>query len=759
MPSHIQQFKKLLSEVDHAPDLNAALKLIVESLSQLMQAKVCSVYLVMEHELSPASLLLKANVGFSEKVVNEVELSIGEGLVGRVAERAEVINLDDASAHKQFHSVDEIDELAFQGFLGVPIVEHGEVLGVIVLQKEQHRFSDEHEAFLITLASRLTAAILHAKNEGEFQQKRETQSESVVLHGVAGSPGISIGQAVLLFERNHLSSVQNKPSRGEAVEKALLDKVLKQVIDELAEQANIMKHTLTEAELSLFTVYGQMLEGGALVEEAYINIRNGSWAPLAWRDSVETHAQIFETMEDEYLAERAQDVRDLGKRVLNTLVGSKDELLSYPDNVVLVGENISVTDLARVPQGHLKGIVSGHGSKSSHVAILAHGLGVPAVMGVSNIPRRGIDGTSIVVDGYSGQVYVDPDADLFETLQQSINEEDEILQKLDNLLAEPATTTDGVTVSVYVNSGLMADLSPAVSSHSDGVGLYRTEIPFQVRDRFPSEAEQYELYYQLLKQFKGKPVVLRTLDVGGDKPLSYFPIEEDNPFLGWRGIRITLDHPEIFITQVRAMLWANVDSQNLRILLPMVTNRVELDDALILIHRAKNELEEEHECEVPFPQVGVMIEVPAAVYQIEELCQLVDFVSIGTNDLTQYLLAVDRNNENVAGLYSSLHPAVIKALRQIVTGAMKQNTPVSVCGEMAGDAMGALILLGLGVENLSMSVGSIGRVKETIRHFSLLEAHQLVEQALELADPDDIQDLLIEAINGKGLGGLIRPGQ
>jgi len=266
------------------------------------------------------------------------------------------------------------------------------------------------------------------------------------------------------------------------------------------------------------------------------------------------------------------------------------------------------------------------------------------------------------------------------------------------------------------------------------------------------------LYHQILSLFKGKPVVFRTLDVGGDKPLSYFPINEENPFLGWRGIRITLDHPEIFMTQVRAMLRANMGFNNLHILLPMVTNRIELDDALILIHRAKNELEEELSSDVPFPKVGVMIEVPAAVYQIEELCQLVDFVSVGTNDLTQYLLAVDRNNENVAELYTTLHPAVLKALRQIVQGALKQNTPVSVCGEMAGDPFGMLLLLGLGIESLSMSVGSISRIKHIIRNFSKVEAHELLEQALELADPDDIRDLLVEAINDKDLGGLIRAG-
>ncbi|MBC8506889.1 MAG: phosphoenolpyruvate-protein phosphotransferase PtsP, partial [Chloroflexi bacterium] len=233
--------------------------------------------------------------------------------------------------------------------------------------------------------------------------------------------------------------------------------------------------------------------------------------------------------------------------------------------------------------------------------------------------------------------------------------------------------------------------------------------------------DQYRICREVLKTFKGMPVVLRTLDVGGDKPLSYFPIREDNPFLGWRGIRIMLDHPDIFITQVRAMMRANVGLENLHILLPMISGLQELDDALILLHRAKEEVEEEMGQPVRFPHVGAMIEVPSSIYQIDEICQMVDFISIGTNDLTQYLLAVDRNNESVAELFSSMHPSVLRALEQVVLGAARQNTPVSVCGEMAGDPIGVLALMGLGIESLSMSAGSLPRAKKVIRSFSLSE--------------------------------------
>ncbi len=758
MNSSADILKKIVYDVDHAKNLSCALELIVSRVSDVLDADICSVYIVQKNEKERKQLVLRANKGFDIEDNILVTLNIGDGLVGRIAERSESMNVLDAQLHKQFQAFTQIDEDDCGAFLGVPIIEHGIVLGVVVVQKKQGQFSDENEAFLTTLASRLSNAILHAKNAGDLQQQLDSSRSSIELNGSPGSPGISIGNSVLLFDHDFVSSVPQKPSRGVDVETKVFNAAIDAVIAELNEQADIMRVSLPESEVALFTVYIQMLQDGPLIEETIKGIKEGLWAPLAWRNSIETHAEIFDSMNDAYLAERAQDVRDLGKRVSKGMTHSKEELLNYPQDTILIGDNISVTDLARVPAGILKGIVSGHGSKSSHVAILAHALGVPAVMGVPNLPTRGVEGKTIVVDGYSGHVYIDPRPELFNSLIEAINEDDLILLELDDLIEERATTTDGVDVSLYVNSGLMADLTPSISAGADGIGLYRTEIPFQIRDRFPTESEQFEQYRELLSLFKGKPVVLRTLDVGGDKPLSYFPINEDNPFLGWRGIRITLDHPEIFMTQVRAMLRANIGLNNCHILLPMVTNRIELDDALILIHRAKNELEDELNTDVPFPKVGVMIEVPAAVYQIEEFCQLVDFVSVGTNDLTQYLLAVDRNNENVADIYTSLHPAVLKALQQIVDGALKQNTPVSVCGEMAGDPLGMLLLIGLGIENLSMSVGSISRIKQVIRHFSTVEARQLLDQAIELSDPDDIRDMLVEAINDKELGGLIRAG-
>jgi phosphotransferase system enzyme I (PtsP) len=319
-------------------------------------------------------------------------------------------------------------------------------------------------------------------------------------------------------------------------------------------------------------------------------------------------------------------------------------------------------------------------------------------------------------------------------------------------------TRDGVRINLFANTGLISDLTPCLNSGAEGIGLYRTEIPFQIRDRFPSEEEQYDIYRQVLESFAPRPVVIRTLDIGGDKPLEYFPVEEANPFLGWRGIRITLDHPELFLNQVRAMLKASHGLNNIRILLPMISSMRELHDAKCLIEQAHTELVAEGYKD-PMPKIGVMIEVPSSVYLMDMMVKHVDFFSIGTNDLTQYLLAVDRNNERVAHLYDSLHPAVLHAILTVLNVAIRHNKPVSVCGELAGDPLGALCLMGMGVQSLSMSAGSLPKVKKVIRSFSSEESQDIVSAVLPLNDGSEVRERLIAEIEKAGLGGLIRAGR
>jgi phosphotransferase system enzyme I (PtsP) len=751
--SMIHRLHRIVQEVNRALDIEHALDLIIDCLIQDLKADACTIFLADSDDSE--LLVLKASGGLNPGIVGNVERRFGQGLIGTIAERAEPMNLVDAPTHKNFVLVPGSGEAAFPVYLGVPIIEHRDVLGVIAVQRAAEAFNGDEEAFLTTLAAQLATSLERAESQGKFKAEQATHT----VNGVAGAPGMAIGVAMVLNRGVNLDSVPDKKAEDSAVELESFNEAVRKVCEELTNQAEIMRAALPEEECALFLAYAQMLSGGSLIDDTEVLIREGNWAPSSWRDTVEQHARVFEQMDDEYLAERASDIRDLGVRVLRKLMLEQSPYLDFPDQTILVGDEVTATDLADVPPDCLSGIVSSHGSSSSHVAILAHALGIPAVMGVPNLPVKQLDGVQLVVDGYSGSAFINPDKLILDEYHQYLEEEKTIEKDLLELKSEPAITTDSRQVSLLVNSGLMSDHSPSLRSGAEGVGLYRTEIPFQIRDRFPSEEEQYLIYKDVLETFKGMPVVLRTLDVGGDKPLSYFPIDEANPFLGWRGVRITLDHPEIFVTQVRAMIRANIEVDNLEILLPMISGKSEIEESLVLIKRVCREIAEEQNRKIPVPKIGAMIEVPSAVYQIEDICSVVDFVSIGTNDLTQYLLAVDRNNENVAALYSSLHPAVLKAMRQIVEGAALSNTPVSVCGELAGDPLGVMALIGMGIESLSMSVGSLLRAKKVILSFSHAELVDLLQQAFKMPDASSVREMFAQELDSRGLGGFIRAGK
>ena len=520
-----------------------------------------------------------------------------------------------------------------------------------------------------------------------------------------------------------------------------------------------MTEVLPAEERALFDAYLLMLEGSGIFDEVIQRIKQGNWAAGALRDTIAEHMRAFDAMEDDYLRERAEDVRDLGRRILEKLRSQEPpKPKKFPIRTVLVGDEITASMLAEVPVKRLAGVVSRRGSQTSHVAILARAMGVSAVMGVDELPVNHIDGRSIIVDGYTGRIFINPSSTVRGEFKHLLREEAELSKELLELRDKPAITPDNVGIPLYINSGLLADVKPSLKSGAEGIGLYRTEFPFMIRDCFPDEDEQCKIYRQVLKAFSPAPVTLRTLDIGGDKMLPYFPIEEDNPFLGWRGIRISLDHPEIFLVQLRAMLRASVGLSNMNLLFPMISSVAEVDGALRLLRRAHQELIDVG-VNINMPHVGVMIEVPSAVYQVRELARRVNFISVGTNDLTQYLLAVDRNNARVANLYDSLHPAVLRALQQIVEGAKDEKTPVSVCGEMAGDPAAVILLLGMGVNNLSMSAANLPRVKWVIRTFTRRKARMLLKEALTFEYAHLVRHFLNAALEDAGLGGLVRAGR
>ena len=754
----LEVLQRVVQEVNAARDLDEVLAIIVRQIKQVMAVDVASVYLT---DFEQNEHVLMTSDGLNPEAIGVVRMQQNEGLVGLAARRAEPVNIADASTHPNFKSIPETGENRYSAFLGVPVIHQRKVLGVLVVQRKQKQvFDEENVAFLVTLAAQLAGSIAHAEARGQgssIAQILPTTGERFIS-AVPGAPGVGVGTAVVIFPIADLHALPDRKIDDIENEIRIFKTALSEVKKDLRNMKRRLSSRMPAESQALFDAYTLLVKSDTLLKGTLAKIREGNWAAGSLRDVIQSQARKFEEMEDEYLRERADDIREIGQRILQKLQETTQGKRDYPKRAILVGAAIGATDLADAPIKQIAGVVSTRGSSSSHVAILARAMGIPAVMGADDLSITQLDGRELVLDGYQGRIYIEPSSLVRREYSRLAREETQLIRELKTLSDLPSETPDGIRIPLYVNTGLMADITPSLKSGAEGVGLYRTEFPFMIRDRFPGEEEQREIYRHTLKAFAPRPVTLRTLDVGGDKALPYFPIQEENPFLGWRGIRITLDHREIFLTQLRAMLRASAGLDNLNILLPMISDVSELDEAIMLIDQAFDEVDEEGE-DVSWPKIGVMIEVPSAVYQAEQLAQRVDFLSIGTNDLTQYLLAVDRNNARVAKLYNTLHPAVLKAIMQVVEAAHKYGRPVSVCGEMAGDPAAAILLLGMGVDSLSMTVASLHRVKWVIRSISQRTARLLLTRALQMEVAQDIRKLLNGALEDAGLGGLVRAGK
>lgn len=623
--------------------------------------------------------------GSNPAAIGKARVSRNQGLVGWVAAHEEAINLSNAADRPGFRHIPEVGDGPFHGFMGAPIIHHGRVLGVLVAQKhERRRFDNDEAAFFTTLATQLGGAINHLLAKWDFSRRLNGPSRGrIFIRGIPCAPGIAIGNIVL----SQPADLQSTPDRGaldiDAEETAFQAAVVAAKQDLRASSERLSAYLPGEV-LSLFDAHSMLLESDRLNAGTVARIRNGKWARGALRDTILELAHLFEKIDDPYLAARAEDIRNIGRHILIHLQGATTASGEYPKQCILAGMELSLAEISDVPRDRLAGIICMNGSALSHIAIICRALGIPAVMGLTDLPIGYLEDCEIAVDGNQGVVCINPSPVDINEFRQRMKEEQAVLAQLETLHDLPAETVDGVPIPLYVNLGIGADDVPTRADEYEGVGLYRTEFFFIARHTLPTEDEQYRLYRNLLESFAPKSVTIRTLDAGGDKKLPFFPVAETNPFLGWRGIRFTLDHPEIFMTQLRALLRANAGLDNLSILFPMISRVSEIDNTLSLLERAYLDLTAEGQA-ASKPQIGAMIEVPSAVYLIAALSRRVDFFSIGTNDLTQYLLAVDRNNPRVQGFYDNLHPAVIHVIHDIVQSAHRQNKPVGVCGEMAGN--------------------------------------------------------------------------
>jgi phosphoenolpyruvate-protein phosphotransferase len=556
-----------------------------------------------------------------------------------------------------------------------------------------------------------------------------------LITGVTASSGLAVGE---IYQVRHeeidvKENAEDSPDR----ERRRLDNALDKASGQIeALRAQLHGHK-EQTKAAIFAAHAELLEDPDLLEIATSAIAKGKSAAFAWKSAVKTHVDRLAALRNELLAQRANDLRDIGERVLEILMGIKREKPSYPENAVLVAEDLTPSDTAAMERGRVMGFATVRGGATSHVAILARSLGIPALAGVEPRALELANGTPVILDAGKGTLRLNPSLEEVRKLREAQKRHEE--QRKEDLAhaLEPATTADGHHVEVAANIGGLKDARQVQELGGDGIGLLRSEFLFMERATAPSEDEQFEQYKAIAQTVgAGNPVIIRTLDVGGDKPLAYLPIpKEDNPFLGERGIRIGLDRPEILRTQLRALLRAS-EFGKLHIMFPMVSTMAELVDAKAIL------AEEADSLGIPPMPCGIMVEIPAVAVMAEVFAEEADFFSIGTNDLTQYALAMDRGHPNLAPKVDDLNPGLLRLIALTVEGARKHNRFVGVCGGIAGDTQAVPILVGLGVNELSVSLPSIPTVKAQVRRLSYKDCQELAQRALKCRTGADVRKLL-----------------
>ena len=726
----IVTLRQIMRQVSAATTLDDAAAVLVRQASQAVPIDACAIFL---KDAARDAYPLVAAQGLSQSAIAGLPESRDGALVRLVGERLELVL--DPDAKGRLRDVPERPGHPGIGrFIGAPLIHYRRLLGVLAAWRTSGQpFARDEIGFFVSLGAQLAKAVHEAEAvDGVERLLRGETGGNPFIHGVSAARGLAIGKGRLVSAHPRLDTIPDHPVADATAEESAFLTAIAAAQAELRQAGEGLAGRVPDAVRALFDVQVMLLGDAALVQETLEGIRAGNWAPGAWRSTIAHHALVFEQMDDAYLRERAADIRDIGQRVLAHMqTHMEPAALSEP--CILIGETLGLAEIAAIPRGCLAGLVALRGSPLSHMAVLARALGIPAIVGLARTSAGSLEGRSIAIDGDEGRLYVEPSRTLVAKLQQRLRDAETRSRQLLSLCDLPAETLDRVRMPLLANIGFAADGPGARAMGAEGVGLYRTEYSFLLGETLPVEEALLQEYREVLTSFAPLPVTLRTLDVGGDKVLPYLPLREDNPFLGCRGIRFSLDQPEIFLIQLRAMLQANAGLGNLRILLPMIATVGELDEALGLLARAERELVAEG-LVAQRPQVAVMVEVPAAVFLVGAMADRVDAFSIGTNDLTQYILAVDRNNIQVSTPYDSLHPAVLDAIRNVVSAAHRHAKPINVCGELAGDPAGALLLLGLGVDSLSMSPALLGEVKRVIRCCKQADARRLAEAALAMAD-------------------------
>jgi phosphotransferase system enzyme I (PtsP) len=681
---------------------------IVVLIAANMVAEVCSVYVLRVD----STLELYATEGLNREAVHHTVMRADEGLVGLVASQASAVNLSNAQAHPAFSYRPETGEEIYHSFLGVPVLRAGNTLGVLVVQNRARRtYSEEEVEALQTTAMVLAEMIASGELSALAPPGAEPAARrSLHVKGTALSDGIALGHVVLHEPRVVVTNfiADDIPKELKHLESAV--ESLRTHLDELLEHGDVVEGGEHRDVLEAYRMFAYDRGWVHKLEEA---VMTGLTAEAAVeRVQSDTRARMLRQT-DPFLRERLHDLDDLANRLMRQLTGRDHapSRESLPENAILVARSMGPAALLDYDRKRLRGLVLEEGGPNSHVAIVARALGVPAIGEIDNATGIADPGDAIIVDGSVGDLHLRPLPDMEAAYAERVRLRARRQQQYQALRDLPCVTRDGEEINLLINAGLSVDLPHIADTGAAGIGLFRTELQFMVAPNFPRASEQYALYRAVIEAADGKPVTFRTLDIGGDKVLPYMRnIEEENPALGWRAIRLGLDRPALLRTQLRALLRAG-GGRALKIMFPMIATVAEFDQAKDLVERELTHLRR-HGHKLPDEvEVGSMVEVPSLLYQLDELLAHVDFLSVGSNDLVQFLYAVDRGNPRVSGRFDPLSAPVLRALKDIADACRKHHKPATLCGELASQPLGALALVAIGYRSLSLTPSAMGPVK------------------------------------------------
>jgi len=742
----------LARELAESSTPQQTMQTVVTRLRSLFDAAVCSLYL-----LSPDDdrLDLVATEGLSPEAIGQVSLRMNEGIIGLVARSMRTVNVADAACHESYIYIPQTHEEPFHQFLAAPLIYHRQLIGVLAVQGPQSEVYDsDAEALLVTISAQLASSLHPLQQKGQWQNSNRKRYQR--YSGIRAASGIGVGRLLPIGLAYSLDEQKEEYTDDPDKQTERFEQACAALDEELSDASERLERQGNSEISSLLGIYQMMLQSPELKQGVLDLIQQRQTACWALRNTVASLAAVFEAASDPYLNARQEDIRNIGNRLLQHLKRKNPiEQIQPSEDLVLAGRQISITDLATLPIERIRALVCTEGSALSHTAIVAKALGITAVMGVEGLDLNAHEDQIVLVDGYRGDVICQPDQTLQKAYLKLQAAEQQLNTELEQLRDQPAVTPDNVRIKLLANTGLLADVSPGLACGAEGIGLYRSEMPFMQHHNFPTEDEQYQTYLQVLSAYQPRPVYMRILDIGGDKQLPYFEIQEDNPYLGWRGIRLMLDNTSLLITQLRAMLRASEGLDNLCVLAPMVARVEELALFRDIVKRVHSELDSEG-YSLAMPKIGMMLEVPSVLFMLPQLAPLLDFISIGSNDLTQYLLAVDRTNTRVAELFDHLDPSVLRALQQVQQQCQPLGVELSLCGEMASDPAAALLLVGLGFKQLSLAAHQIPKIKWLIQSVSQQQAAELVEECLQMKSAQEIRARTDQALVDLGLGRLAK---